>query len=148
MVTSKISKNFSWEEFTASDTAARLHINNAITDWEVRDNVIALVENVLQPLRDAWGGPIFIGPRHSGYRCPELNAVVGGVKNSQHQTGEAADCGVTDPYAFAKMLLRMNLDFDQCGIYSSFVHISYRRDGENRREVFYDKSYKGPKDLK
>ena len=61
-----ISKNFTWEEFTASDTAKRLHIPNHITDWEVRDNIIAFVENLLQPLRNAWGKPIRI---NSGYRC-------------------------------------------------------------------------------
>lgn len=140
-----ISKDFSFREFEASDTAARLRIDNTIKDWDVRDNIVALVENVLQPLRDAWGGPIFIGPRHSGYRCPELNSMVGGVKNSQHQTGEAADCGVTDPFALAKLLLSMNIEFDQLGLYPSFCHISYKRDGENRREVFYAKTYKGPK---
>lgn len=140
-----ISRNFSFSEFEASDTAARLHINNAIRDWDVRDNIIALVDNVLQPLRDAWGGPMFIGPRHSGYRCPELNKAVGGVDNSQHMTGEAADCGVTDPLALAKLLLRLNIDFDQVGLYPSFVHISYKRNGNNRRQIYYDKTYKGPK---
>lgn len=139
----RISKSFRFSEFTKSDTATRFHINNAITDWDVRDNIIALVENVLQPLRDAWGGPIFI---NSGYRCPELNKAVGGVETSQHTKGEAADCGVTDPYAFAKMAKRMKLGFDQCIIYPSFVHISYR-DGENRGQILYANSWKGPKDL-
>lgn len=141
----KITKSFRWSEFTKSDTAKRLHINNAITDWEVRDNIKALVENVLQPLRDAWGGPIFI---NSGYRCKELNEAVGGVETSQHRTGCASDCGVTDPYALAKLLLHMNLDFDQAIIYPSFLHISHKRDGENRRQLLYNKKWKGPKDLK
>ena len=141
----KISKSFRWSEFTKSDTAKRLHINNAITDWEVRDNIKALVENVLQPLRDSWGGPIFI---NSGYRCKELNEAVGGVPTSQHVLGCAADCGCTDPYAMAKLVLRMNLPFDQLGVYASFVHLSYRDDGENRGQIFYGKNWKGPKDLK
>lgn len=76
-----LSKNFDWKEFEKSDTASRLHINNAITSWEVRDNIKALVEDVLQPLRDAWGGPLFV---NSGYRCLELNKAVGGVPTSQH----------------------------------------------------------------
>ena len=142
-----LSRNFDWSEFSKSDVAKAHHINNEIVDWDVRDNIKALVDNVLQPLREAWGQPIFIGPRHSGVRCPELNALVGGVSNSQHMTGEAADCGVSDPYAFAKLLLSMNIDFDQCGLYGTFAHISYKRNGKNRREVFYDKSYKGKKDL-
>lgn len=140
----RISKDFKFSEFTKSDTATRLHINNAITDWDVRDNIIALVDNVLQPLRDAWGGPIFI---NSGYRCPELNKAVGGVETSQHTKGEAADCGVTDPYALAKVVKRMKLSFDQMGVYASFIHISYREDGPNRRQVFYGKDWKGPRDL-
>ena len=139
----RLSKNFSWEEFTKSDTATRLHINNAITDWDVRDNIIALVDNVLQPLRDAWGGPIFI---NSGYRCPELNKAVGGVETSQHTKGEAADCGVTDPYSFAKMAKRMKVGFDQMIVYPSFVHLSHK-DGENRGQILYASSWKGPKDL-
>ena len=142
---SKLSRNFDWSEFTKSDTAKRLHIINDIVDWDVRDNIKALVENILQPLRDAWGGPIFI---NSGYRCKELNEAVGGVETSQHIKGEASDCGVTDPYALAKLLLHMNLDFDQIVVYPSFLHISHKRDGENRRQVVYAKSYKGPKDLK
>ena len=145
MEAGKISTSFSWSEFTKSDTAFRLHINNAITDWDVRDNIIALVQDILQPLRDAWGGPIFI---NSGYRCSELNKAVGGAETSQHTKGQAADCGVTDPYALAKLVLLMKLDFDQLIVYPSFVHISYRRDGENRGQILYAKSWRGPKDLK
>ena len=144
-VNNRLSKNFTWKEFEKSDTASRLHIVNVINDWDVRDNIKALVENVLQPLRDAWGGPIFI---NSGYRSKELNEAVGGVETSQHRKGEAADCGVTDPYAFAKLLLHMNLDFDQAIVYPSFLHISYKRNDENRKQLRYAKTYKGPKDLK
>lgn len=140
----RISRNFKYSEFSKSDTAARLHLNNAITDWEVRDNIKALVEDVLQPLRDAWGGPIFI---NSGYRSPEVNKAVGGVETSQHTKGMAADCGCTDPYALAKLAKKMRLDYDQMGIYPSFVHLSYRKDGENRNQIFYAKTWKGPKDL-
>jgi uncharacterized protein YcbK (DUF882 family) len=138
----KISKNFTFAEFTKSDTAKRLHINNAITTWEVRDNIIALVEDVHQPLRDAWGGPLFI---NSGYRCPELNEAVGGVPTSQHPKGQAADVGCSDPFALAKLAKRMNLPFDQMIIYPSFVHFSYKKDGENRGKVLYSAKYRGPK---
>ena len=138
----KISKNFTFAEFTKSDTAKRLHINNAITTWEVRDNIIALVEDVLQPLRDAWGGPLFI---NSGYRCPELNEAVGGVPTSQHVKGQAADVGVTDPLALAKLAIKKKINFDQMIIYPSFVHFSYKKDGENRGKVLYSAKYRGPK---
>lgn len=142
MTMSKISKNFSWEEFTASDTAKRLGIPNAITDWDVRNNVIALVENVLQPLRDAYGKPIKI---NSGYRCPELNKKVGGVATSQHMKGQAADCGVDDSLALARLLLDLGLEFDQAIVYPTFLHISYKADGVNRNMLLYNKSYKGDK---
>lgn len=140
----KISKNFTFAEFTKSDIAKRLHINNAITSWEVRDNIKALVEDVLQPLRDAWGGPLFI---NSGYRCLELNKAVGGVPTSQHVLGQACDVGVTDPYALAQLVKRMRLDVDQIILYPDFLHISYRRDGCNRGQILYNKKWKGPKDL-
>lgn len=139
-----ISKDFSYHEFEKSDTASRYRINNAITDWEVRDNIKALVEEVLQPLRDAWGGPLFI---NSGYRCPELNAKVGGVPTSQHTKGMAADVGMTDPYALAKLAKRMRLPYDQMIVYPSFVHFSHKRDGENRGQLLYSEKYKGPRDL-
>ena len=144
MERNKLSRSFDWKEFTKSDTAARLHIVNDVTTFEVRDNIKALVDDVLQPLRDAWGGPIFI---NSGYRSPELNKAVGGVATSMHQYGMAADCGVTDPYALAKLAKKMRLPYDQVGVYASFVHFSYRRDGKNRGQIFYGKNYKGPKDV-
>ena len=139
-----LSKNVDWKEFEKSDTATRLHINNAITSWEVRDNIKALVDDVLQPLRDAWGGPLFI---NSGYRCLELNKAVGGVPTSQHCLGEGADVGCTDPYALAKLVKKMRLEFDQMILYPSFVHLSYKREGKNRNHILYNKRWKGPKDL-
>ena len=142
--TGELSKNFAWSEFTRSDTAKRLHIINEITDWDVRDNIRALVENVLQPLRDAWGGPLVI---NSGYRCRELNEAVGGVETSQHRTGSAADVGVTDPYALAKLAKKLNLPFDQMIVYPDFVHFSFKRNGEQRGQILYAKKYRGPKDI-
>lgn len=140
----KLGKNFDWKEFTKSDTASRLHIVNEVTTFEVRDNIKALVDNVLQPLRDAWGGPLFI---NSGYRCPELNKAVGGSATSQHVTGCAADVACTDPYSLAKLIKRMRLDVDQVILYPSFLHISYKREGENRGQFLYSDKYKGPRNL-
>lgn len=139
-----ISRHFSFAEFTKSDTARRYHIINEITDWEVRDNIIALVENLLQPLRDAWGQPLFI---NSGYRCRELNEKVGGVESSQHRKGEAADVGCSNPLELARLVLKLNLPFDQMGLYASFVHLSYKRNGRNRGQIFYGKNWRGSRDL-
>lgn len=142
MGTDRVSANFRYSEFTKSDTATRLHINNAIRDWDVRDNIKALVEDILQPLRDAWGGPLFI---NSGYRCPELNKAVGGVATSQHTKGQACDVACTDPVALARLAKRMRLDYDQAILYPSFLHLSYKKEGGNRNEILYSPKYKGSK---
>lgn len=139
-----ISRNFSYKEFEKSDTAIRLGIDNKIKNGLIKENIKALVDNILQPLRDACGQPLFI---NSGYRCLKVNEAVGGVPTSQHVLGQAADVGCSNPYEVAKLVKRMNLDFDQMGIYPSFVHLSYRSDGANRRQVFYSSKWRGKKDL-
>lgn len=138
----RISKNFTLDELTASATAKQLHIINAPGVDEVC-NLCALVHNVLQPLRDAMGESIKIG---SGYRCPRLNKAVGGVSNSQHMKGEAADLCIDGDKAKGRKWftwIMAHCDFDQLiwehnakGSY--WVHVSYRADGQNRRQVVND----------
>lgn len=135
----QISKSFVLEEFTRSDTAKAKGIVNAIGQQEVV-NLCALVHQVLQPLRDAMGHQVKIG---SGYRCPRLNAAVGGVKNSQHMTGEAADLCIDGDMQKGKRWfewIKANCNFDQLiwehnakGTY--WVHVSYRASGNNRKQV-------------
>lgn len=89
----RLSKNFCLEEMTFSVTASNHGINN--TPPEVaKMSLRRLAVEVLQPIRDAWGGPIVVT---SGFRCPKLNAAVGGVKTSQHLLGQAADIRATNP---------------------------------------------------
>lgn len=83
----KITKNFSLEEFTNSATAKKNKIDNTPNN-EAINNIIRLATNILQPIRDKLGEPIKIT---SGFRCKVLNDKVGGVKTSQHLTGDAAD---------------------------------------------------------
>ena len=83
----QLSTNFRLSEFTRSDTAKRLGIENECSSVEQVLNLAYLCHMVLQPLRDKFG-PIRIT---SGYRQPELNGAVGGASNSQHMRGEAAD---------------------------------------------------------
>lgn len=80
-------KHFTFYEFERSETATRHHIDNRIPD-RLKGNVVALVDNVLDPLREKWGKPITV---NSGYRCTELNKKVGGVPTSMHLQGRAAD---------------------------------------------------------
>lgn len=136
----RISENFRFAEFEASEIAARYRIINVITDWGVRDNIIALVREVLQPLRDAWGKPLVI---NSGYRCPKLNKAVGGVAESQHVKGEAADVACDNPQELARAVVRLGLDFDQMIVYPTFVHLSHTEERVNRRQILYSHDYKG-----
>ena len=128
----KISNNFYLYEFTRSNKHPE--INNDIPTQE-RNNVVALVENILQPLRDRICKPIAI---NSGYRCEELNKAVGGVATSQHRRGEAADISVKGmtPKDLAKEITK-KYDYDQCIVYPTFVHVSYRRLLENRKQLIF-----------
>jgi hypothetical protein len=135
----RISKNFTLEELRDSATAKRLGIINAPGVDEVCA-LCALVHHVLQPLRDAMREPIKIG---SGYRCTRLNQAVGGVPNSQHTKGQAADLCIDGDKVKGKRWfdwIKAHCQFDQLiwehnskGSY--WVHVSYRADGQNRQRV-------------
>ena len=135
-----ISKNFTFEELTASDTAKAKGIRNNPGQTDII-NLCALVHRVLQPLRDAMGQPIKIG---SGFRSLALNMAVGGVSNSQHMKGEAADLCIDGDIQKGKRWfewIKTHCEFDQLiweknprtGSY--WVHVSYRADGKNRKQV-------------
>ena len=76
-------KFFTIAELCRSNTADRLGINNRCRQEHVTA-LTALVDNVLDPLREWYGKPITV---NSGYRCPELNVAVKGSKTSQHMKG-------------------------------------------------------------
>ena len=82
---------FTISELTASATALREGIDNRPSKCAYH-LLHVLVDQLLDPIREAWGKPIIVS---SGYRCKELNELVGGVKNSHHLLGCAAD--ITDP---------------------------------------------------
>lgn len=128
-------KHFTLQEMTKSATAVRLGIDNT-ADALARYNLTALVENILDPLREAWGAPIIVT---SGYRCPRLNKAVGGASNSQHTKGEAADIRTlsdsrADNMRLLRLLLRLGLPFDQviCEYPDAqgrpdWIHVSFSR---------------------
>lgn len=133
-------KYFTIEELTRSDTASRKGIAN-IPNAEQTENLRALVENVLDPLRKLYGAPIVVT---SGFRCPKLNRAVGGVKNSQHTKGKAADIRCmsrtsADNKRLFNLAAKSGLPFDQLIDEYSYhwIHISYNKDGENRRQVLH-----------
>ena len=137
----RLTEHFTLREMIASGTAISKGIRNLPTP-EVVDNLRALCENVLEPLRRRFG----VIRVTSGFRCPELNKAVHGVKNSQHMRGEAADLHVTSLKQARRMMayVQLNLDFDQllleqemstgcCWIHVSYVAQPGRRD--NRKMV-------------
>ena len=122
----------------ASNTAAAHGIDNTPGTREIV-NLTLLCTKVLDPLRAA-NGPITI---NSGFRCPSLNSLVGGVSNSQHVTGQAADISIKGDIAYGKKLfnwIKQHVEFDQLiweknkqGTY--WIHVSYNLDG-NRKQAF------------
>lgn len=127
-------KYFTIAELTASATAEKRGIDNT-PSLSVKANLTALVDNVLDPLREAYGHPIRVT---SGYRCSELNSAVGGVSNSQHLIGEAADITAGSVAANGRLwqlIKRLDLPIDQViderGL--RWIHVSYST-GRCRRE--------------
>ena len=128
-------KYFTIEELTRSNTARLRGIDNTPSQ-QVINNLIALVDNVLDPLREAWGKPIHV---NSGYRCRALNKAVGGVPASQHMRGEAADITAGGKEAnreLYSLLRRLNLPVDQAINEKDFswIHVSY---GPRHRRRFF-----------
>ena len=134
----KLTKNFSLEEMYRSETARRCGIDNKPQTEEVVENLRALCLEVLQPLREHLGKPVVVS---SGYRCKDLNKKVGGVENSQHLKGEAADIKVRDREELIDVMryIMDETDFDQLIREKSgtteWVHVSHKRNGNNRRMV-------------
>lgn len=132
----KLSEHFTLEELVASATAKQRGIPNHPNTQAVVA-MTHLVNNVLEPLRKAMGHPIKIG---SGFRSTTLNRIVGGVSNSQHLKGQAADlCIDGDRQKGWKWFdwIRNNCEFDQLiwehnkkGSY--WVHVSYVQPGMGR----------------
>lgn len=117
-------KYFKLSEFINSATAKRIGIDNT-PSFEIVDNLNRLAD-YLDGIREKLGKPILV---NSGYRCPRLNKAVGGVANSQHQKGLAADLVSADMESLEKVL-RETGGFDQLikehrkGSNSFWFHVS------------------------
>jgi len=135
----KLSNNFSLAELTKSETALRHGLDNTPGEEEL-ENLKLLVQNVLQPIRDAYGVPVKV---NSGFRHPVVNAFVGGSKTSDHCRGQAADIEIAGvPNAELAKWIQENLEFRQLILEfytpgvpdSGWVHVSYVK-GDNQRKV-------------
>ena len=133
-MSTKLSEHFSLGEFVRSSTAQRMSIDNT-PDAEVIENLRNLCTKVLEPLREHLGQPVVIT---SGFRSKRLNETVGGVKNSQHLRGEAADLMVEGEKQARDWIRWMMdfLEFDQLILEKKgkkvWVHVSLKR---NRQQV-------------
>lgn len=138
-------KYFSIEELTYSFTAEVYCIDNT-PDADIVGNLGRLVSSILDPLREEYGYPIVVS---SGYRCRKLNKVVGGVKNSAHIDGRAADIRAVhacrrDNMQIGNILLAHINDwpidqviFEKCDATGcpSWIHVAFSR--SPRRQVIY-----------
>lgn len=123
-------KYFSIKELTKSETATKKGIDNTPNAAQLK-NLEALIDNLLDPIREQWGAAIYVT---SGFRSVALNKAVGGVANSHHLGGYAADLTVKSQAgnkALFEMIRCSKLRWTQlisekttahgCG----WVHISY-----------------------
>lgn len=134
-------KYFTFDELLRSQTAAQRDIINepfAYNEVDVYNNLEALVDNLLDPIRERFATPIIVT---SGYRCKELNEIVGGVETSQHRKGQAVDFYFQGfsrtELSEAFFEISDNFDFDQLIYYKKkgFIHISYKGK-DNRHQAF------------
>ena len=136
----QLSKHFSLKEMTKSGTAARLGLDNTPNEEQI-ENLKALCENILEPLRDYYESrPIMVS---SGFRSEKLSEAIGSSSRSAHCQGMAVDFeipGFDNKQVAAHV--KNNFDFDQLiseyyeeGVADSgWIHVAYKRDGSNRKQ--------------
>lgn len=139
-----VTMHFTIEELYASATAKAKGIDNKPSTQQMI-NLVYLAAYVLEPLRVAMKEPIKIG---SGFRCERLNKAVGGVYNSQHMKGQAADLCIDGDIQKGRKwfnYIKNHLPFDQLiwehnskGTYWVHVSFVYPDFGKNRHKVIDD----------
>lgn len=129
-------KHFTIRELTRSDTARKKGIDNT-PDGEVVRNLTSLVDDCLDPLREAYGKPINV---NSGYRCPELNRAVGGSVKSSHMYGHAADItggSARENQRLWNIMVENGIPFTKMIAEDGYrwLHVSYDRRDVARRKM-------------
>lgn len=129
--------NFTMSELLHSDIAQKYNICN-IPDAKSLDNMLLLIVNCLQPLRNYINKPMVIT---SGYRSLRLNShpLINGVSNSEHLTGCAADFTIkgVPPKQVIELVKASGIPFRQCiNEYNLWTHISYK-DGDNKKQILF-----------
>lgn len=136
----RLTTNFTLEEFTRSQTATRLGIDNTPNEEQL-DNIRNTAER-LQEFRIFLGKPIIIT---SGFRCLELNRAIGSSDKSQHVKGQAVDwyCLGESIHDTMAHIVASNLGFDQQILeFNSWIHTSFLKPilRERRQSLIIDKN--------
>lgn len=107
-----LTKNFQVKEFACKDNSDKILIDTDLVD-------------ILQKVRDHFNQPVTL---NSAYRSPSHNRAVGGVSNSQHVYGTAADTVVKNvsPVEVSKYVEFLMSDRGGIGLYTTFTHIDVR----------------------
>jgi len=134
MMIKQVSDHFTWEQVQATSK----DIENEIP-YQHCSNAVRLAEEVLEPL---W---VFIGPIrvNSWFRCPQVNAAVGGEKTSAHLEARAADIVPTgDVFSKFKMALTMldELPIDKIIFEkrrSEWIHVQVAKEGSAPRRLAF-----------
>lgn len=128
----KLTDHFTLEEFLKSETADKQGIDNTpLERSEIYRNLQKLAET-LEQVRALFCKPVHI---NSGYRCLKLNKAVGGVSNSAHLTGHAADIWINGvlPQEVTRRIATSSIAFDQCIDEGTWTHLSI--DPRMRRQI-------------
>jgi len=129
----KLTPHFTLEEFTFSETATRKGLDNTPHEG-ILDN-LCILANGMEDVRNLLNAPIHVS---SGYRCIELNDLLGSKRTSQHTQGLACDFtsnayGTPSDVVFA--IVSSNIPYDQVILeYDRWVHISFVEDGGTPRK--------------
>lgn len=129
----QLSAHFTYDEMIASQTAARLGIDNRPDAAALRNlkRLCATLERIRSALGDR---PLVVS---SGYRCPALNKAIKGSSTSYHMKGLAVDFIVPSygtPLQTARAIAALDLEPDQIiHEYSRWVHLGLAEDGDEPR---------------
>ena len=129
----RLTPHFTLEEFTFSQTAARKGIDNTPHEG-ILDN-LCILANGMEDVRNLLNAPIYVS---SGYRCPELNDLLGSKRTSQHTQGLACDFtsnAYGSPQIIFADIITSDIPFDQLILeFDRWIHISFVEDGGTPRK--------------
>ena len=125
----KLTPHFTLDEMVKSQTALRLGLDNT-PDTDEMKSLLALCENVLEPVRIHWAKPVVV---NSGFRALRVNRAIGSRDSSQHAKGEAADIeipGIDNLVLYYWIAEELDFDLLILEFYngepsSGWVHVSY-----------------------